>query len=150
MVRVKHKTLEELSGKELEYVKNTYCDVYAASNKQLSFAQLDDVGNIVSIAFLKRAELKLEGSVAYGCKILGIYGVTAADRLDAISCAKSRISQWVLKKDVFFYFYYVQSTKDSIENDLIDYGAEKFIYWRDNSTVEYYAYKVIDRTTLVD
>ena len=40
--------------------------------------------------------------------------------------------------------------KDTIENDLIDFDAEKFIYWKDEFTLEYYAYKVIDRTTLLN
>ena len=43
-----------------------------------------------------------------------------------------------------------KSTKDTIENDLIDFDAEKFIYWKDEFTLEYYAYKVIDRTTLLN
>lgn len=150
MLGVTHKTLEELRGEELEYIQNLYYEEYVSSNKQLSFAQLDDFGNIISIAFLKETELKLGERIVHGCKILGVYGATESDRLNVIKKTIFRISIWVLKKDVFFYFYYLQSTKDTIENDLIDFDAEKFIYRRDEFTLEYYAYKVIDRTTLAD
>ena len=142
--------LEELSDKYLTYIQSTYYDMYAASNKQYSFVQMDEVGNMISVVFLKETELKFEEASVWGCKILGVYGKTEEDRLDAIKRAITRISQWLLKKDVFFYFYYLQSTKDTIENDLIDFDAEKFIYRRDEFTLEYYAYKVIDRTTLAD
>lgn len=30
------------------------------------------------------------------------------------------------------------------------FDAEKFIYWKDEFTLEFYAYKVIDRTTLLN
>lgn len=135
--------LEELSDKYLTYIQSTYYDMYAASNKQYSFVQMDEVGNMISVVFLKETELKFEEVSVWGCKILGVYGKTEGDRLDAIKTAINRISQWVLKKDVFFYFYYLQSTKDTIENDLIDFDAEKFIYWKDEFTAEYYAYKVL-------
>jgi hypothetical protein len=150
MLEVSHKTLEELKGEEFEYIQNTYYDAYVASNKRLSFIQLDDLGNMVSITFLKETEMKLGERIVYGCEILGVYGSTEVDRLSAIKRTINRISQWVLKKDTFFYFYYLQSTKETIENDLIDYDAEKFIFWRDKFTLEYYAYKVIDRTALAD
>ena len=142
--------LEELSNKHLAHIQNTYYDMYAASNKQFSFVQMDKVGNMISVVFLKETELKFEGASMFGCKILGVYGKTEGDRLDAIKRAITRISQYTLKKDVFFCFYYLQSTKDTIKNDLIDFDAEKFIYWKDEFTLEYYAYKVIDRTTLLN
>lgn len=150
MLEVSHKTLEELKGEELEYIQNTYYGAYVSSNKQLSFVQSDDLGNIVSVSFLKETEMKLGERIVYGCEILGVYGATEVDRLSGIKRTISRISQWVLKKDTFFYFYYLQSTKETIENDLIDFDAEKFIYWKDEFTLEYYAYKVIDRTTLLN
>ena len=48
--------LEELSNKHLTHIQNTYYDMYAASNKQFSFVQMDKVGNMISVVFLKETE----------------------------------------------------------------------------------------------